>query len=188
MIRIRVPLVRPLVRCTFKRILRAMPSVMLLLFVFSLIFVTLMQIAVIHSHRRNHFFPPRRDSAPSSNATLRPTTVLGIPSLGVTKVVPHRRPDTLRVEAFLDKAAPTLEGNAAIVKNMVNCARVRKILDHLGAQPLRPRVRVLQKWTDTAPAKGSKKDCCTGSHKWQRRKACTRVPPLREYLFYFEFL
>ncbi|CAL1296004.1 unnamed protein product [Larinioides sclopetarius] len=180
MIRIRVPLVRPLVRCTFKRILRVLPSVLLLLFVFSLIFVTLMQIAVIHSHRRNHFFPTRHDAVPSSNATLRPTTVLGVPSLSVTKALPHRRPDTLRVEAFLDKTAPTLEGNVAIVKNMVNCARVRRILDNLGTEVSKARVRVLKGMKNKTAINGinAKKNCCSVGFKWQRRKACTRVPPL----------
>ncbi|GBN95886.1 hypothetical protein AVEN_173318-1 [Araneus ventricosus] len=187
MIRIRVPLVRPLVRCTFKRILRVLPSVLLLLFVFSLIFVTLMQIAVIHSHRRNHFFPTRHDAAPSSNATLRPTTVLGVPSLSVTKALPHRRPDTLRVEAFLDKTAPTLEGNVAVVKNMVNCARVRRILDHLGSEVSRARVRVLKGMKNKTAINGinTKKNCCSVSFKWERRKACTRVPPLGKYRYLY---
>lgn len=77
LIRIRVPLVRPLVRCTFKRILRILPSILLLLFVFSLIFVTLMQIAVIHSHRRTHYVAGHHESF---NVTSLPTaghTVLG---------------------------------------------------------------------------------------------------------------
>ncbi|GFR29426.1 uncharacterized protein TNCT_592721 [Trichonephila clavata] len=172
MIRIRVPLVRPLVRCTFKRVLRVLPSVLLLLFVFSLIFVTLMQIAVIHSHRRSHLLPTRQhDTAPSSNATLRPT----VPTGGVTKGGTHRRPDTLRVEAFLDKSAPTLEGNGAIVKNMLNCARVRKVLDHFGAQASKARVRVLRGWR--AP---KSKDCCSGSVKWQKGKPCSLEPSLGE--------
>ena len=47
-----VPPVRPLLRRTIKRFVRLLPSILLLLFVISLIFVTLMQIAVIHTHRR----------------------------------------------------------------------------------------------------------------------------------------
>ncbi|KAF8778221.1 hypothetical protein HNY73_014963 [Argiope bruennichi] len=111
---------------------------------------------------------------------LRPTTVLGVPSLSVTKALPHRRPDTLRVEAFLDKTAPTLEGNVAIVKNMVNCARVRRILDNLGSEASRSRVRVLKGWKNPTTINGAntRKNCCSLSFKWQRRKACARIPPL----------
>ncbi|XP_054164090.1 uncharacterized protein LOC128961827 isoform X2 [Oppia nitens] len=52
LVRMPVPPVRPLLRRTIKRFLRLLPSILLLLFVVSLIFVTLMQIAVIHTHRR----------------------------------------------------------------------------------------------------------------------------------------
>ncbi|XP_015905417.1 beta-1,4-N-acetylgalactosaminyltransferase bre-4 isoform X1 [Parasteatoda tepidariorum] len=185
MIRIRVPLVRPLVRCTFKRLLRVLPSILLLLFVFSLIFVTLMQIAVIHSHRRGHFVPGRHD--PLSNSTLLPPTghtILGVPSLqlpnSVTRPVPHKRPETLRVEAFLDKSAPTLEANAVIVKNMIHCTRVRRVLDFLGARTSsREKVHVVEKLSfkdDTVF--GMKKPCCSDYVKWHKRKTCPSVPPL----------
>ncbi|KFM57065.1 hypothetical protein X975_03604, partial [Stegodyphus mimosarum] len=188
MIRIRVPLVRPLVRCTFKRILRVLPSVLLLLFVFSLIFVTLMQIAVIHSHRRTHYVPIRHDSL---NVTIFPPTghtVLGVPNLqlpsSATKSVPHKRPDTLRVEAFLDKAAPTLEANVAIVKNMVNCVRVRKVLQSLsGGLTTRTRVHVIPKWIkDTIAVSAiitrnkTNENCCPGNRIWKRRRSCPLMP------------
>ncbi|UYV67842.1 B4GALT3 [Cordylochernes scorpioides] len=63
LIRVHIPRVRPFVRCTLRRALRLMPSFLLLLFVFSLIFVTLMQIAVIHVHRRGTpGAPPRTGS------------------------------------------------------------------------------------------------------------------------------
>lgn len=52
MVRVRVPHVRPIVCCTVKRAVRLLPSALLLVFVLSLILVTLVQIAVIHSHRR----------------------------------------------------------------------------------------------------------------------------------------
>lgn len=47
-----VPAVRPLNRRSLKRFIRLLPSALLLLFVASLIFVTLMQIAVFHANRQ----------------------------------------------------------------------------------------------------------------------------------------
>lgn len=77
----------------------------------------------------------------------------------------------MRVEAFLDKTAPTLEGSAAIVHNMLNCARVRRVLKGLGGVARRgSKVGYM--------AANTKKD----DFKWHRRKACPEVPPgLREY-------
>lgn len=179
MIRIRVPLVRPLVRCTFKRILRILPSILLLLFVFSLIFVTLMQIAVIHSHRRNHYVAGHHEPF---NVTSLPTpghTVLGIPNLQlVTKPVPHKRPDTLRVEAFLDKTAPTVEANVAIVQNMVNCAKVRRILNLLGSKTrgLRTgsRVHIMPSRTKHSISVHLNMDY----NRQYKKPACPAIPPL----------
>ncbi|XP_054708063.1 beta-1,4-N-acetylgalactosaminyltransferase bre-4-like isoform X1 [Uloborus diversus] len=194
MIRIRVPLVRPLVRCTFKRILRILPSILLLLFVFSLIFVTLMQIAVIHSHRRTHYVPGRHDGL---NATLFPPTghtILGMPSLQIpssaTKTVPHKKPDTLRVEAFLDKAAPTLEANVVIFKNMIGCVRVRRIVDLLGSGIASPRnkVHIVPKWTNEVRLRIANKSvhnssCCSLDSKHFHRPSCPLQPPLVGRLF-----
>ncbi|CAN7937723.1 unnamed protein product, partial [Ixodes hexagonus] len=68
MVRVRVPHVRPIVCCTVKRAVRLLPSALLLVFVLSLILVTLVQIAVIHSHRRALYLQRRvqTTSRPSS--------------------------------------------------------------------------------------------------------------------------
>lgn len=137
MVRIRVPLVRPIVRCTLKRTLRVMPSVLLLLFVFSLIFVTLMQIAVIHSHRRTHYVSraERNETitTPSPQQPAGPVTVKVQPPTATKMVtaVQHKRPETLRVEAFLDKNAPSVEANIIIMKNLANTVRIKNILKSL---------------------------------------------------------
>lgn len=170
MIRIHVPAVRPFVRCTLKRAVRALPSALLLLFVLSLVLVTLLQIALVHSsHRRP---PPLH---PRDNSTQRPLMASTLPNQQQQQL--HKaKPDTLRVEAFLDKAAPTLEGSAAIVHNMLNSARVRRIIGDLAGGVARRGGKVGHL--------AAKRD----DFKWHRRKACPEVPPgLREY-FFFIFL
>ncbi|KAH9381225.1 hypothetical protein HPB48_014464 [Haemaphysalis longicornis] len=54
--------VHPVVCCTVKRAVRLLPSALLLVFVLSLILVTLVQIAVIHSHRRAIYLQRRLTS------------------------------------------------------------------------------------------------------------------------------
>ncbi|XP_053211018.1 beta-1,4-galactosyltransferase 4-like [Panonychus citri] len=79
LIPIPVPPVKPLLRRTIKRFLRLLPSILLLLFVFSLIFVTLMQIAVIHANRRftinkvSTFSSSSLSSSTSSSLSVSPT-------------------------------------------------------------------------------------------------------------------
>ncbi|KAH7948396.1 hypothetical protein HPB52_021192 [Rhipicephalus sanguineus] len=75
--------VHPVVCCTVKRAMRLLPSALLLIFVLSLILVTLVQIAVIHSHRRAIYLqrrlastsrpsPARPQAAVVSSGQLRP--------------------------------------------------------------------------------------------------------------------
>lgn len=109
---------------------------------------------------------------------------LGIPNLQlVTKPVPHKRPDTLRVEAFLDKAAPTVEANVAIVQNMVNCAKVRRILDLLGSKTRRlkaaPRVHVVPKKTKHNKIVRFNVDY----YRQYKKPSCPEIPSLGKYSY-----
>ncbi|KAL3251006.1 hypothetical protein MRX96_055269 [Rhipicephalus microplus] len=63
--------VHPVVCCTVKRVMRLLPSALLLIFVLSLILVTLVQIAVIHSHRRAIYLQ-RRLASTSRPSPARP--------------------------------------------------------------------------------------------------------------------
>lgn len=70
--------VHPVVCCTVKRAVRLLPSALLLIFVLSLILVTLVQIAVIHSHRRAIYLQRRlastsRPSSARSQAVVVPS-------------------------------------------------------------------------------------------------------------------
>lgn len=106
-----------------------------------------------------------------------------------------RKYDTLTVQAFTDKRAPTVEVNTAVTESTLNIARIRRILDHLGMQIPDGRVSVLQGWMSskskgkicsksdknlqTNPkAAGSKKKCHLT--KWQKKDTCSRTPPLGE--------
>ncbi|XP_075551808.1 uncharacterized protein LOC142585160 [Dermacentor variabilis] len=63
--------VHPVLCCTVKRAVRLLPSALLLIFVLSLILVTLVQIAVIHSHRRAIYLQ-RRLASTSRPSPARP--------------------------------------------------------------------------------------------------------------------
>ncbi|XP_023236297.1 beta-1,4-galactosyltransferase 1-like [Centruroides sculpturatus] len=133
-VRVRVPLARPLVRFTLKRAIRMMPSVLLLMFVFSLIFVTLMQIAVIHANRRAHYIH-RHELNLTSPLTSQPQshqqTEVRKPQIPVVARVTKpltKKPETLRVEALLDRNAPSVETNILLLQSRVNTARLKQVL------------------------------------------------------------
>lgn len=112
------------------------------------------------------------------------SSVSGIPNLQlVTKTVPHKRPDTLRVEAYLDKSAPTVEANVAIVQNMVNCAKIRRILDQVGSRSRgfrsRSRVHVIPRWTKKSEFVRTHVDY----HKHSKAPTCAVMPPLGKCYF-----
>ncbi|KAH9381231.1 hypothetical protein HPB48_014458 [Haemaphysalis longicornis] len=71
MVRVAAPhhVVYPAVCCSVKRVVRLLPSALLLIFVLSLILVTLVQIAVVHSQRRAIYIQRRLSSAPSRTPT-----------------------------------------------------------------------------------------------------------------------
>ncbi|OQR74265.1 hypothetical protein BIW11_00991 [Tropilaelaps mercedesae] len=184
--RIRVPYVHPIVCCTFKRAIRLLPSILLIAFVLSLIFVTLIQVAVIHSQRRAIYLQRRvngvvstASSSPLYAAQASASTYLssyGIPNANpgsnnagppqLTKVggaqpassgsvnagVGNQKPPVatlptsggsggpagptakpgepaLRVEAILDRSAPSVENFALSINNNANAARIRRIFD-----------------------------------------------------------
>ncbi|XP_037281124.2 uncharacterized protein LOC119174357 [Rhipicephalus microplus] len=70
--------VHPVVCCTVKRVMRLLPSALLLIFVLSLILVTLVQIAVIHSHRRAIYLQ-RRLASTSRPSPARPQVAVVSP-------------------------------------------------------------------------------------------------------------
>ncbi|XP_077488344.1 uncharacterized protein LOC144099125 [Amblyomma americanum] len=72
--------VHPVVCCTVKRAVRLLPSALLLIFVLSLILVTLVQIAVIHSHRRAIYLQ-RRLASTSRPSPSRLQGAAGPPAL-----------------------------------------------------------------------------------------------------------
>lgn len=76
--------VHPVVCCTVKRAVRLLPSALLLVFVLSLILVTLVQIAVIHSHRRAIYLQRRLTS------TYRPSPGR-LPAAAVAAAGPGRQ-------------------------------------------------------------------------------------------------
>ncbi|XP_018495191.1 beta-1,4-galactosyltransferase 2-like [Galendromus occidentalis] len=157
--RIRVPYVHPIVCCTFKRALRLLPSILLIAFVLSLIFITLIQVAVIHSQRRAIYLQRRVNGVvstasssplyaqPSASSYLSSynqqqqsnnnnnnnkktqagqTSPTG-PSSGGSTSKPGE--PALRVEAILDRNAPSVENFAVLVYNNANAARIRRIFD-----------------------------------------------------------
>lgn len=129
-----VPPVRPLLRRTIKRFVRLLPSVLLLLFVVSLIFVTLMQIAVIHTHRRLQ----RNSNSISSlmNSTSNPIEFQLVPTSTQSNLLPKKvmtetpkKAEVLRIEALLDKNLPSIEANTHVIQNFINSGRIRQIID-----------------------------------------------------------
>lgn len=128
-----VPPVRPLLRRTIKRFLRLLPSVLLLLFVISLIFVTLMQIAVIHTHRRSLVFQRNLNSgalAINGPASGELTTLS--PASGAARTTPgtlvKKKQEVLRIEALLDKTLPSVDTNSKILLNFINSGRIKQII------------------------------------------------------------
>lgn len=148
-VRVKVPLVRPMVRCSFKRVLRTMPSVVLLVFVVGLIFLTLMQIAVIHANRRALYAQRDPVGVSSGSAASTQSVTTTKPSVGpvkpvaVVKTAGRASPDVVRIEAFVDKSSPTVEANMASLQTEINIAKVKNsltaLLANLTVLPLRLR-------------------------------------------------
>lgn len=170
--RIRVPYVHPIVCCTFKRALRLLPSILLIAFVLSLIFVTLIQVAVIHSQRRAIYLQRRVNgvvsTASSSPLYAQPSASSYLSSYNQQQQLQQQQQPlplqqqqqnqqnsnnkktptgqstqtgasggstskpgepALRVEAILDRNAPSVENFAVSVNNNANAARIRRIFD-----------------------------------------------------------
>ncbi|XP_076373802.1 beta-1,4-N-acetylgalactosaminyltransferase bre-4-like isoform X2 [Tachypleus tridentatus] len=133
--RVHVPKVRPLMRRSLKRALRLMPSMLLLLFVFCLIVVTLLQIAVIHVHRRAQYVPkeqsvPVNTLSPVQNK-VKPTTFVRIPKPTLHS---RKRQESLRIAAVLDNKAPSISNNKLILQIYTNMARLRQIVDLISSK------------------------------------------------------
>ncbi|RWS07990.1 beta-1:4-N-acetylgalactosaminyltransferase bre-4-like protein, partial [Dinothrombium tinctorium] len=139
LVQIPVPPVRPLLRRTIKRFLRLLPSVLLLLFVVSLIFVTLMQIAVIHAHRRSLAFQRNSNSSvvisAASVASMNPSTAKSggdsRSQNNANGINQKKRQEVLRIEALLDRGSLSLEANTKTLQNLVNAGRVKQILNYV---------------------------------------------------------
>ncbi|XP_013774563.1 beta-1,4-N-acetylgalactosaminyltransferase bre-4-like [Limulus polyphemus] len=125
--RVHVPKVRPLMRRSLKRALRLMPSMLLLLFVFCLIVVTLLQIAVIHVHRRAQYVP-KEQSVPVN--TLSPVQNKVKPTNVVVKIPKptRKRQESMRIAAILDNKAPSISNNKLILQTHTNMARLLQIV------------------------------------------------------------
>lgn len=143
-----VPPVRPLLRRTVKRFLKLLPSVLLVLFVVSLVFVTLMQIAVIHSHRRALLFPSlngsniyraafdERTATSASKSAFKSSNATGANNAnketnegGKSKgSAAKKKAEVLRIEALLDRTSPSYEANVKMLQNFVNSARIKEII------------------------------------------------------------
>lgn len=152
-----VPPVRPLLRRTVKRFLKLLPSVLLLLFVLSLVFVTLMQIAVIHNHRRALAFANINGSS-STDFRVMPTEIrkARLASLNATKNArpvkdqsvstdktkggpnAKKKAEVLRIEALLDRTSPSYEANVKMLQNFVNSARIKEIIAFARGLSTRP--------------------------------------------------
>ncbi|KAL1487113.1 hypothetical protein MTO96_031112 [Rhipicephalus appendiculatus] len=153
--------VHPVVCCTVKRAVRLLPSALLLIFVLSLILVTLVQIAVIHSHRRAIYLqrrlastsrpsPARPQAAVVSSGQLRPVASSPRKAARPGLRRPTSRPGrpstgpgagtTRTVEALLDRNAPTVDNNIKILTGLANAARIRDIFADASARTPRPRL------------------------------------------------
>ncbi|KAF8778220.1 hypothetical protein HNY73_014962 [Argiope bruennichi] len=110
----------------------------------------------------------------------------------------HRVLDTLTVEAYLDKKAPSVKVNVAITESMLNVARIKRILFRFGTQTSEGRVLILQGWLSSKTSEeivfkndknlqteleiaSSEKSCPFVSLGWRRRDTCSHVPPVGEY-------
>lgn len=165
MVRVRVPHVHPIVCCTVKRAVRLLPSALLLIFVLSLILVTLVQIAVIHSHRRALYLKRRVPTTSRPYSSAPQLSLSGQSSAdGPTshfqawshrareshrkpnssnqnnhKTSPKLRPNALRVEALLDKNAPSVDNYVKILTGLANAARIRNIFSVVAANAAEAR-------------------------------------------------
>ncbi|CAL1296007.1 unnamed protein product [Larinioides sclopetarius] len=186
--RLRSHLVRRLVQISFKRLY------MLLLFLFAFSIFSFILDVVIHW---NHLLMSKND-VDSFKIVSSDNLERDVPSNSPDGYKPStlsRRSDTLKVEAFLDKTAPSVEVNIAIMESMLNIARIKRILFRLGTQTPEGRVLVLQGWvssksTEEIVLKSDKslqtkpmtavtgKNCHFVSPEWRKRNTCSRVPPV----------
>ncbi|XP_022256847.1 beta-1,4-N-acetylgalactosaminyltransferase bre-4-like [Limulus polyphemus] len=126
--RVFVPKVRPLLRRFIKRALRLMPSILVILFVFCLIIVTLLQITVIHVYRRSQYVPPQQ------SVLVIPSTVVNpqIKKFGVdkpeTNLTFQKLKKPLRTATALDNKAPSVDNNT-LLDGIEHSARLRQIVN-----------------------------------------------------------
>lgn len=127
--------VHPVVCCTVKRAVRLLPSALLLVFVLSLILVTLVQIAVIHSHRRAIYLQRRLTStyrpsparlqaaAAGPGRQVAPSDSSGSPTSNFQSwSAAHRAKDSLR-------KSNASHGRAQTAKARPNALQVEALLD-----------------------------------------------------------
>ncbi|GBM91309.1 hypothetical protein AVEN_178092-1 [Araneus ventricosus] len=194
MARPRILLVRRLVQLSLKRLYT------LLLFLFAFSVFSFILDAVVHW---NHLLRSKNDVDSFkivSSDNLDIAVASNSPD-GYKPTTLRRGSDTLTVEAFLDKAAPPVEVNIAIMESMLNVARIKRILFRLGTQTPEGRVLVLQGWVSSKSAEGivlksdknlqtkrSEKSCHLVDSGWRKRNTCSRVPPVGEYCLWNFFM
>ncbi|GBO27110.1 hypothetical protein AVEN_112941-1 [Araneus ventricosus] len=198
MARPRIHLVRRLVQLSLKRLYT------LLLFLFAFSVFSFILDAVVHW---NHLLRSKNDvdSFKIVSSDNLASDVPGNSPDGYKPTTLRRGSDTLTVEAFLDKAAPPVEVNIAIMESMLNVARIKRILFRLGTQTPEGRVLVLQGWVSSKAAEeivlksdknfqtkpataGSEKICHLVDSGWRKRNTCSRVPPVGEYCLWNFFM
>ncbi|XP_076335293.1 beta-1,4-galactosyltransferase 2-like isoform X2 [Tachypleus tridentatus] len=150
--------VRPLVRRSVQRLMRLMPSVLLPLFIFCLIFVTLLQIAVIHVNRRAQYATKQQSIAVTSPASvLYKNSATDTVSNSQTNPLALTKQEPLRIAAILDNKAPSIRNNKMILQTHINSAQLRYLVELLSYKQ--------NQWKCTTTTKGKK---CTIKQEFAR--------------------
>ncbi|XP_076357697.1 beta-1,4-N-acetylgalactosaminyltransferase bre-4-like [Tachypleus tridentatus] len=126
--RVLVPKVRPLLRRSIRRALRLMPSILVILFVFCLIIVTLLQIAVIHVHRRTHYVPQQQSVLVIPSTVVYPQIKTDAVKKPETNLTSQRLNKLLEIATNLDNKAPSVY-NKMILETLEHSARLRKLVN-----------------------------------------------------------
>lgn len=150
---------RSLAQWLMRRIFRFMRSFFLLMFVLSLLFVTVTQVAVIHTNRRilslnwRSSFPvssllDTRRLNESSHSFVGSTqgNVSGTHLLTEPKSTPPssssststttKKAEVLRVEALVDRSLPARDASLQMLQNFANAARIKQLIQSLQSNGL----------------------------------------------------
>lgn len=110
-----VVLLRPLARSTMK-LMKQTPFVLLLLTISSLLFVTLLELAVSHIRKKTGLSDKGSEGLNSGREADKKSQKI----------------EAVRLEAVFDKNAPTVDVNIKILRRCVNIVRIKQILQIMG--------------------------------------------------------